>query len=302
MVAAFGCIPRCIMAALASTGVFCPALQAQTTQSTTQPSTQARQVTIDRLALHQFEDGPVLAANYEFVPGETVHFSCRIAGYHIVRNEQEQSVKLAWQMRVLDPSGVPIEKERSGRIEDKLLPQDKSWFPKFLSSFVIPAFAPGGTYRITVKIADEGGNTEAASELAFPVRGHIVAPSDTLVTRNFLFLRAEDDRRGMSQAVYHPGETLWARFDITGYKFGDGNRFSVDYGLAVLRATGEQLFAQPAAAADANQSFYPQRYVPGMLSLTLDQNVPKGSFILLVTVRDKIGDQSWETKQPFEIE
>ena len=58
----------------------------------------------------------------------------------------------------LDPSGVPIEKDKSGRIEDKLLPQDKSWFPKFLSSFVVPAFAPGGTYRITVKIADEGGN------------------------------------------------------------------------------------------------------------------------------------------------
>ena len=39
-----------------------------------------------------------------------------------------------------------------------------------------------------------------------------------------------------------------------------------------------------------------------MLSLTLDQNVPKGSFLLMVIVRDKIGNQTWETKQPFEIE
>jgi hypothetical protein len=271
-------------------------------QTPSQPQSQPARVTIERLALHQFEDGPVLASSYEFVPGETAYFSCRITGYHIVKNDQQQSVKLTWQMRMLDPSGVPIEKDRSGRIEDQLLPQDKSWVPKFLTTFVVPAFAPGGTYRITVKVADEAGNTEATGELAFAVRGHSVQSSDTLLARNFLFLRSEDDRRGMSQAVYHPGETLWARFDITGYKFGEGNRFSVDYGLAVLRATGEQLFAQPAAAADSNQSFYPQRYVPGMLSLTLDQNVPKGSFLLVVTVRDKIGDQSWETRQPFQIE
>ena len=297
-------IARCIARSITVTFAFAVAIPicAHTMRAQTPSQSQPGQVTIERLALHQFEDGPVLASSYEFVPGETAYFSCRITGYHIVKNDQQQSVKLAWQMRMLDPSGVPIEKDRSGRIEDKLLPQDKSWVPKFITTFVVPAFAPGGTYRITVKVVDEAGNTETTGELAFAVRGHNVQSSDTLLARNFLFLRSEDDRRGMSQAVYHPGETLWARFDITGYKFGEGNRFSVDYGLAVLRATGEQLFAQPGAAADSSQSFYPQRYVPGMLSLTLDQNVPKGSFLLVVTVHDKIGDQSWETRQPFQIE
>ena len=37
----------------------------------------------------------------------------------------------------------------------------------------------------------------------------------------------------MRHAVYQPGDTLWAKFDITGYKFGENNRFSVDYGLAI---------------------------------------------------------------------
>jgi hypothetical protein len=262
----------------------------------------AKQITIERLALHQFEDGPLLSANYEFVPGETVNLSCRITGYRVIKKDEEQSVKLAWQLHMLDPSGVPIEKDQSGRIEDKLLPQDKNWIPKFLLSFIIPPFAPSGKYKVAVKITDEAATSETTGELAFSVRGHAVEPSDTLLARNFLFLRAEDDRRGMTRAVYRPGETLWARFDITGYKFDDGNRFSVDYGLAVLRATGETLFEQPAAAADSNQSFYPQRYVPGMLSLTLDQNVPKGSFLLKVTVHDKIGNTTWETKQPFDIE
>jgi hypothetical protein len=293
-------IARCILLAFAATSCI-RGLRAQTPTPSQSPG-QTKPVAIERLALHQYEDGPVLAPGYEFVPGETAYFSCRIAAYHIVRNDQQQSVKLAWQMRMLDPSGVPIEKDQSGRIEDQLFPQDKSWVPKFISSFVVPAFAPGGTYRVTVKIVDEAGGTEITGELAFAVRGHNVQSSHTLLARNFMFLRAEDDRRGFSPAVYHPGETLWARFDITGYKFGEGNRFSVGYGLAVLRPTGEQLFAQPGAAADSNQSFYPQRYVPGMLSLTLDQNVPKGSFLLVVTVHDKIGDQTWETRQPFEIE
>ena len=63
--------------------------------------------------------------------------------------------------------------------------------------------------------------------------------------------------------MYHPGETLWARFDMTGYKYGDKNHYSVEYGLAILRESGEQVFAQPAAAADSSEGFYPQRYVPG---------------------------------------
>lgn len=262
----------------------------------------AKQLTIERLALHQFEDGPVIDPSYEFVSGESIHFSCRMIGYRIIKTEEEQSVKLGWQMLVADPNNVPVEKLRAGRIEDKLSPQDKDWIPKFTASFVIPPFAPSGVYRVTVKIADEAAHSEISGELKFNVRGHAVQPSETLVTRNFLFLRSEDDRNGMRRAVYHPGETLWARFDITGYKYGAENMFSVEYGLAVLRESGEKLFEQPMAAGDSKQSFYPQRYVPGMLSLTLDQNVPKGSFILMVTVRDKVGNQTWETKQPFEIE
>ncbi len=261
-----------------------------------------KKVAIERLALHQFEDGPVLDPSYEFVPGETAYFSCRVTGYQIVKQEQEQSVKLSWQMRAVDPSGMPIEKDQAGRIEDHLLPQDKSWLPKFISSFIVPTFAPTGTYRITVKIVDEAANVEAAGELVFRVRGHSVESSDTLIARNFQFLRAENDRSAMTSAIYHPGETLWARFDIAGYKFGDGNLFSVDYGLAVLHPNGDQVFAQPVAASESKASFYPQRYVPGALSLTLDPNVPKGSYLLMITVRDKLGDQSWETKQPFQIE
>ncbi|MGH9559509.1 MAG: hypothetical protein ACRD30_09740 [Bryobacteraceae bacterium] len=258
-------------------------------------------LSIERLALHQFADGPLLPPGYEFVPGETAYFSCRIAGYKTLDQDDKKSVKLAWTMRVADPSGVPIAKERSGAIADRVLPQDKNWIPKFLSSFVIPEYAPTGAYRISITVTDQIAGAEVEGELAFQVRGTGVAPSPTLVTRNFEFLRNEKDSAALRPPVYQPGSTLWARFDIAGYKFGENNQFSVEYGLAVLNSSGEQIFSQPEAASDARESFYPQPFVPGALSLNLDKNVVSGEYTLVVTVRDKIGNQNWETRQPFQV-
>src|SRR5690349_2168729 len=47
------------------------------------PLCAASKLAVDRMALHQFEDGPVLDPGYEFLPGETAYFSCRLAGYKI---------------------------------------------------------------------------------------------------------------------------------------------------------------------------------------------------------------------------
>ena len=244
----------------------------------------------------------MLAPSYEFVPGETAHFSCRISGYTTLKKDEKQSVKLSWQMRMLDPAGTSIEKDVSGKIEDEVLPQDKDWRPKFLASFVVPPFAPSGEYHVPVTVKDEIAGAEISTNLAFKVRGHDVPPSDTLAVRNFAMLRAENDQFAMRNPVYRPGEMLWARFDIVGYKFAENNRFSVSYGLAILDATGKQLFGQPDAASEAKESFYPHRYVPGVLSLSLDATVAKAAYTLVVTIDDKIGNQKFEVKQPFSVE
>src|SRR4029077_19589036 len=115
------------------------------------------QIAVDRIALHQFEDGPVLPPAHEFLPGETVFLSCRLTDYQVQKNGDESVVKLAWQMRVTDPGGIPVEKEAAGRVEDRVLPEDRNWKPKFLHSFVIPPHATGGAYRIAVTVNDETG-------------------------------------------------------------------------------------------------------------------------------------------------
>jgi len=260
-------------------------------------------VAIERMALHQFEDGPVLAPSHVFIPGETVFFTCRLSGYQMATTGDEQrSVKLAWQLQVSDPAGVAVEPPSAGRIDEPVLPQDKNWLPKFLHSFVVPPYAVGGAYRIAVQVKDEVGGTEIMSQLEVQVRGIEVEPGATLVARNLRFLRSEDDGAPLDPAVYRPGDMLWARFEITGYKLAEKNHYSVSYGLVVLKEDGEQVFAQPDAAADSKASFYPQRYVPGALSLSLNAGVPAGAYTLVVTMRDEVGQQTAEARGRFRVE
>jgi len=265
----------------------------------------AEKLEIEKFALRQFEDGPALPASHEFLPGETIFWSFRVKGYHVNKTandvgDEESRMKLTWTLRATDPKGVLIEKERAGRVEARLFDQDKDWTPRAADSFVVPPFAPNGIYHATVTVKDETG--EAKSELEFNVRGDIIEPSDTLIGRDVRFLRSENDRIPRHNPAYQAGDTLWVRFEITGYKFGEKNRYEVEYGLKILGANGETMFTQPVAAKETSESFYPQHYVPGLLSLGLNKDLPKGSYTMVITMRDKVGDQAWETKEPFQVQ
>jgi hypothetical protein len=260
-------------------------------------------LSIDRVELHQYEDGPVLPGSYEFLPGETVWFSARIGGFRVDGKDEERHVKLGWAMRVEDPAGVLLEKPRSGEIADRLSAEDKEWRPKFLANFQIPAFAIGGVYKIPVTVKDELAGTMVSRTLEFPVKGPTVPATDSLVIRNFRFLRNEEDTAPLRPAVYRRGSMLWARFDMMGFKLGDGNnKFDVGYGLAVLGPDGKELFVQPDAAGESKESFYPQRWMPGMLSLSLDANVAPAKYTLVVIVQDKLAGESTELREQFTVE
>lgn len=263
----------------------------------------APKLAFERLALHQYEDGPLLPPSHDFLPGETVWFSCRIAGFESEPAGDNRNVKLSWEAGLQDPAKVLVEPAKTGRLDETLRLQDKDWVPKFVVSFLLPSFIPGGSYRIPVKVKDEIAGAEISGELEFHVRAENIEPSASFVIRNFHFFRNEDDTAALLPPVaYKQGSTLWARFEMAGYKFGEKNRFSVEYGLAVLGADGKELFAQPAAAAESKESFYPQLRVPGALSLRLDANVPKATYTLVVTVRDKLSGEALELHENFSVE
>jgi hypothetical protein len=254
-------------------------------------------------AFAQYDDGPAMARDEQFVPGETLYFRCQVAGYK--RSEKEYGkydVHLTYQLIAEDAHGVPLLEPASGKVQTTLTQEDKEWMPKLRYTVVIPPLAQSSQYHVLVKVKDELADTTAEQHAIFLVKGRDVEPSDTLVVRNFRFFRGETDDAPLEIPAYRPGDSLWARFDMTGYKLGEKNLYDIQYGLVVLRADGTTAYSQPEAADAKAAPFYPQRYQPGQLNLNFPKDIATGSYTIVLTVRDNIGNQTAETREKFTIE
>jgi hypothetical protein len=190
----------------------------------------------------------------------------------------------------------------TGAVETTLSPEDKNWSPKIRYTVIVPPLADTGEYQVLVKVKDELANSPLEARATFQVKGRDVAPSDTLVVRNFRFLRSEEDGQPLKVAAYRPGDAVWARFDMTGYKISDKNLFDIEYGLEVLGSDGSVQYSQPQAAAAKEQPVYPQRYQPGVLNLNMPADIAKGAYTIVLTVHDNLGKQATETRERFSVE
>ena len=262
-----------------------------------------KKLAIVRPLLSQMEDGAPVSSGFEFVPGETIHFSCQVEGYKKVEDKSEvEKMLLTYQVEARDSRGILLQPVQEGKEGGTVTAEDKNWMPKIVESIVIPPLAESGEYQILVKVKDEMGQATAEARTAFTVKGRDVAPSDTLVVRNFRFLRAEEDGKALQVAAYRPGDPVWARFEMTGYKLGEGNQFDIEYGLEVLLADGSVGYSLPQAATGKEQTFYPQRYQPGVLNLNLAKDQKTGGYTIVLKVRDNLGNQTYETREKFSVE
>ena len=249
--------------------------------------------------LHETEDGALIAPGTTFTPGEVIFFSCRLDGFQV---SKDKKVAIQYEITAVDPNGVPIIEPASGKVDVELAPEDKQWKPKIRQTVLVPPLADSGVYKIRVSAKDTLGNAEASFESPFEVRGRAVEPSETLVVRNFQFYRTEDDPKPLAVAAYRPGDTVWARFDITGYKLGPGNKRDVAYTVSVTGEEGRVLLPPGEPNADQRASFYPERYVPCTISLNLQKTVRPAEYTVLIRTEDRIGSQSSEWKQAFRVE
>jgi hypothetical protein len=254
---------------------------------------------IVRLAFAQTEDGPGLASTYQFIAGESVFFSCLVDGY---TKSDKNEIFLTYQIQAKDARGILLQPASTDKIEASLAPEDKDWRPKLRDTIVIPPLADSGEYQVTVSVRDERSHADVEARATFQVHGREVAPSDSLVVRDFRFTRSEDDTKPLQVAAYRPGDSLWARFVMTGYKLGDKNQFDIEYGLSVLSADGAVAYTEPHAAAQKDQPFYPQRYQPGVLNLNFPKDQKLGEYTIVLTVRDNLAGQTYETRQKFSVE
>lgn len=259
----------------------------------------AKQLKIVRTLLHQYDGGPPLASGFQFLIGDVIFVTFQISGYQV---SPESKIDLSYTVEAVDPDGVPFVEAMHGKIDTQISPEDKDWMPIVNESAAVPPLAWGGTYRLKLAVQDNLSKQTAKTEIEIKVRGRNIEPSQTLTVRNFRFLRTEEDADPLLDAVFHPGDAVWIRFDFTAFRYGPKNHVHVEYGIALIDAAGKALFSQPQAAAEDEDAFYPKRYLSGALSLNLEKKIQPGQYVVVLTLRDYVGDQTQETRHEFRVE
>ena len=256
-------------------------------------------LSIAQVTLHEFDGGPPLPRDQPFFAGQMVFLVFNVAGF---KPNEDGKIDMAYEIQGFDPDGKPLAPAVSNPIAAELAPQDKKWMPKIRWEVLVPQTAPSGTYRVKVKLTDNIAKTKAEQETTFLVRGREIEPSETLALRDFRFYRSEDDVNALKQASYRPGDQVWGRFEIVGYKFAPKNALDVEYGVRVAGSDGKVFFDAPQAAVQREESYYPKRFVSGILSLNLGKDMQPGEYTITVSLRDNIGKQTEESQHTFRIE
>jgi hypothetical protein len=259
----------------------------------------AEPLALVRPVISQVEEGVAAPEGFHYTPGEVLFFTCRVAHY---TKAADSKIRIDYSVAAFDPKGVQLNETYKNEFDNEVTSEDKDWMPRIQTQVMIPPLAGSGTYKVIVKAEDELAKTTAQIEVPFEVRGHAVEQSDTVVVRNFHFYRDEDGKQPVESAIYHAGETMWSRFDIIGYQYGEGNKIDLSYVASIMLPGGKVLWKQPEPAAEQSQSFYPKRYISGEFSVNLQAGVKPGSYIVAVQVKDAIGNQTYESRQPFTVE
>ena len=256
-------------------------------------------VEVVRPIVSSSEGGPGTPPGYSHIPGETLFFSCRVAGF--VKTPEEK-VHVTYSVQAFDPKGVALTEIYKNEMLTDVTPQDKTWMPKIATEIQIPPLVGAGNYRVMIKVEDLVANTKAELAVPFEVRAKPVEASDTVVVRNFQFLRGEDDTHAVEKPVYKGGDAVWTKFDVIGYKYGEKNRIDVSYVTSVIAPSGKVLWKQPEPAVEQSESFYPRRYVGATMGFTLLAKTNPGEYTIAITVTDAVGKQTYETKHTFTVE
>lgn len=254
---------------------------------------------IIHIGIHQIEDGPAVGDRVSFVPGETVYLSFDVENFTLTK---EQSASISWVVEATDPKGIPIIPPAEGKKVATLQPEDKDWMPRARQAIAVPSPAPGGAYSIHIKVTDENSRQTAAADTKVTISGPELPPTPALVIRNFGFYRSEDEPHPLESPAYRTGDSMFARFQIAGYKYGERNAVEVTYGISILGPAGNVMYNQDPAVEEKSASFYPKPYIDANMSLSLNPGTKAGEYTLVITVRDKVANQTVEIRKPFHVE
>ena len=246
------------------------------------------------------EDGYPIPDDSIFYPGETVHLEFKLAGFTV---NDDYRMQADYRVDFLGPTGLRFALSQAGEISEEIFPQDEDWLPLVRVSPKLPRFAESGAYKIVLTAVDRlVGNDEITLEFPVYVRGENVETSKTLMIRNLVFSR-EKGAKAIAEPAYEAGDTVWARFHIIGYSLAEDNSFDVESTLevtAVEADEGKVLFRFE-SSGERGRPFYPRRWLPAEFRLDLDDDLSPGLYTVLISVRDKLGDVTFESSRRFTV-
>ncbi len=250
------------------------------------------------------EDAPFVAPGYHFSPGDYLYCTFEVAGFGVrsANRGETRSISLEYQASIEDGEGRPLAPPVSDEIQTELSPEDKNWVPKRRASFLLPSFVAAGSFHLRISIKDLVAKAEVARDVPFLMGGIELKPTTSVGVQSFEFLRTENDAAALEVPAFSPGDTVFARFDIVGFRTGPGNQHHVAYGVTVFGPDGKPVIQDPHAADLQSESFYPAQFIPGNVALKMGKNNTRGTYTVVLTVRDLLANQSLETKQAFSLE
>ena len=248
------------------------------------------------------EDEPFVRPNYEFLPGEYLHFTFTVSGYQTEKTQDTTRLHLEYSVKLEDSNGTLLTPEEMGSIQDELHPQDSDWLPKRRVLFQLPNQIAGGTFKLQVTVRDLVAKSEINKTFPFQIGGRKLEPGEAFEVRAFHFYRTENDKEPLEVAAYRPGDTIWARYDIVGFKTDATHAYHVETALTVYRPDGSVFLSAPKAGEQSSSDFYAAQFIPGVLSLTTSADSPHAEYTIVLTVQDVVGKQTFEHKYPFRLE
>ncbi len=250
------------------------------------------------------EDDPFVTESYRFLPGEYVYVTFSIAGFTTRRSsaEAQPRISLVYSIVPEDLNNVPLALPDSGKVETELSAEDKNWVPKHRSSFLLPSFIASGNFQVRIAVRDDWNQAEVVKTLPLRIGGVRLQPTSHVTAENFRFQRSETDAAPLELAAYRAGDTAYAQFEITGFKFGAENTYKLRYGLTVFRPDGKVYVNQPNAAELSASGFYPAQFVPGRIAITTSADSRPGPYKLVLKIFDQIAKEDSEATFSFQIE
>jgi hypothetical protein len=249
------------------------------------------------------EDAPFVSTGYQFLPGDYIYVTFRIAGFAVQADEEKElrAISLTYALSPVDSSEIALAEPSSGEIKTRLSNEDKNWIPTRRASFLLPSFVAAGEFHIHLVVRDLIGKSEATKDFPFRMGGVRLEHSDLLAIENLRFSRDESGQEPLQVPAYRPGDTVYCNFDMAGFKL-EGKKYHVAYGVNVRRPDGKPFLDEPNAAQMSDSAYYPPQFVPGSLNVITSAKSPKGMYTLLLTVRDMVGNTSAVASRAFTLE